>query len=751
MRRPQRIIQPGRAAAAAVLGLAAALALGAIACCSPDREAENPNERETKVTHATSDGARGGGRNRLAREKSPYLLQHADNPVDWYPWGDDAFEAARREDKPIFLSIGYSTCHWCHVMEHESFEDSTVAALMNEAFINVKVDREERPDIDAVYMSVCQMVRGSGGWPLTVIMTPDAKPFFVATYLPRAGRQGMAGMLELVPHIRKIWAEQRNEVDGTASTLAASLAEVFARTPSAAGLGPELLDSAYADLSRRFDENRGGFGGAPKFPTPHTLLFLLRYWRRTGDARALEMVETTLQNMARGGIYDHVGGGFHRYSTDERWFAPHFEKMLYDQALLAMAYTECSLATRDGQYRRTAEETLGYVLRDMADSAGAFHSAEDADTEGIEGKYYLWTLADLSAALGEDDGSFAAVLFGADDRGNFAEVVPGANILHLRRPLEKTAEELGVAPEELRRRVDRVRGVLLEARGRRIRPHKDDKILADWNGLMIAALAKAARVYGASDYAAAAEKAARFVLESMTDAEGGLYHRYRDGEAAIPANLDDYAFVVWGLIELYETTFDAPHLEAAIRLSDEMIRLFADEKAGGFFFSREKGRETIVRTREIYDGAIPSGNSAAAMNLVRLSRLTGDPRYEERADRIGRCFHEDLARAPSGYAWFMSALDLATGPAVEVVIVGDPRASDTRAMIDEVRFAYAPHAAVLFKSSAEEAPAISRLAPFTAGQKAIGGRAAAYVCRNHACDAPTTNPSDVGAVLRRRY
>jgi uncharacterized protein YyaL (SSP411 family) len=690
------------------------------------------------------------GKNRLLFEKSPYLLQHAGNPVDWFPWGEEAFEKAKSEDKPVFLSIGYSTCHWCHVMAHESFEDPGVAALMNEAFVNVKVDREERPDIDAVYMSACQMVRGNGGWPLTAILTPDKKPFFVATYLPRESRHGMTGMLDLVPHIEKLWRERRREVADASADLARHLAEAFARRPAATTPGAEMLDAAYAELSTRFDEAHAGFGRAPKFPAPHTLLFLLRYWRRIGEARALDMVERTLGHMARGGICDHIGFGFHRYSTDERWFAPHFEKMLYDQALLAMAYAECFLATGKAEHRRTAEEILLYIMRDMTDAAGGFFSAEDADSEGIEGKYYLWTLREIETLLGEDDARLVVDLYGVETAGNFADEIAGANILHLRRPLEKAAEELGVGTEELRLRLGRIRTVLLDARVRRVHPHKDDKILADWNGLVIAALSLAARAFGVDAYAAAAEKAARFALDSMSTEGGDLLHRYREGEAAIEANLDDYAFLAWGLIELYETTFEAKHLETAVRLTDEMIRLFVDEEHGGFYFTRAGAEVMIVRTREIYDGAIPSGNSAAAVNLIRLARLTGDERYEEHAERIGRVFFEDLSRAPSGYSWYMTSVDLSEGPSVEIVVVGDPAADDTKSMLREIGAAYAPHAAILFKSSADADPAISRIAPFTAPHTAVDGRATVYVCRNHACDAPTTNPADVSAVLRPR-
>jgi hypothetical protein len=706
-------------------------------------------ERETPMTPHSSKRAPPPGKNRLVFEKSPYLLQHADNPVDWYPWGDEAFAKAKREDKPIFLSIGYSTCHWCHVMEHESFEDPAVAALMNNAFINIKVDREERPDIDTVYMSVCQMVRGNGGWPLTVIMTPDAKPFFVATYLPKTGRYGLAGMVEFIPQIEAIWRNRRDEVHTTATQITEQLQKVFSRDAAETGPGEETLTSAYEDLAARFDAVNGGFSGAPKFPTPHNLLFLLRYWRRSGERHALEMVERTLAHMARGGIYDHIGFGFHRYSTDERWFAPHFEKMMYDQALLVMAYTECFLATGNDEYKITAEEILAYVLRDMTDAAGGFYSAEDADSEGEEGKFYLWRERELIDLLGEDDGRLIVDLFGVEMSGNFAGEIEGANILHLRRPIERAAESIGVPESELRSRMERLRRTLYAAREKRIHPHKDDKILTDWNGLMIAGLAKAARAFDEPRYAEAAERAVRFILGNMRTGEGRLVHRYRDGEAAVAANLDDYGFLVWGLVELYETTFEAALLKTAIELTDDMNRRFWDT-GGGFYFAPDDGESMIVRTKGAYDGAVPSGNSVAAVNLTRLGRLTGDPRFEEQAEKIGRVFFDEVRRAPSAFTFFMTAVELGVGPSREVVIVGDPRSADTRAMKRAIHSVYAPETVLLFKSSLEKDPDISRVARFTASHTALGGAATAFVCENYACGMPTTDVGEMLAALRIR-
>jgi len=687
------------------------------------------------------------GKNRLIFEKSPYLLQHADNPVDWYPWGDEAFEKARREVRPIFLSIGYSTCHWCHVMARESFEDPEVAAVMNEVFINIKVDREERPDIDAIYMAVCQMVRGNGGWPLTVIMTPEAKPFFAATYLPKTGRFGLPGMMELVPQIAAIWEKRRDEVSAMSDQITEHLQQVFAREAGEKQPGIDALASAYDDLSGRFDAVNGGFSAAPKFPTPHNLLFLLRYWKRTGDGHALEMVERTLGSMARGGIYDHIGFGFHRYSTDERWFAPHFEKMLYDQALLAMACTECFLATGNVEYRRTAEEVIAYVLRDMSDSAGGFYSAEDADSEGVEGKFYLWTEREILEVLGEEDGRLAADLFGVKSSGNFAAEIDRANILHIEQSDARAAESLGAFVEEWRGRFNDIRARLFAARAKRARPHQDDKILTDWNGLMIAALAKAARAFDEPRYVRAAEKAAHFILWNMRTHDGELCHRYRDGETAVQGNLDDYAFLVWGLLELYETTFDVTHVSTAIELTEEMSRRFWDAESGGFYFAPADVGSMIVRTKSIYDGAVPSGNSVAALNLVRISRLTGDHGFEEQAGKIGRVFFDEIERSPSAFTCFMMALELNAGPSREVVIVGDPRSPDTEAMIRAMRSTYAPDVSVLFKPCPEGDPAIGRIAPFTAQHAAIGGKATAYVCEDHACRAPTTDAGELLASL----
>jgi uncharacterized protein YyaL (SSP411 family) len=507
-----------------------------------------------------------GHRNRLQFEKSPYLLQHAGNPVDWYPWGSAAFEAAAREDKPIFLSIGYSTCHWCHVMERESFEDPQVAALLNEAFICIKVDREERPDIDNIYMAVCQVVTGGGGWPLTVLLAPDKTPFYAATYIPKEGRYGHIGLVDLVPQVRQLWNTRREEVTAAGQQHMERLRQ-FIRTPEGSGLDEATLGEAFKNFVSRFDKSHGGFGNAPKFPTPHNLNFLLRYGKRTKNSLALAMVERTLKAMRRGGIYDHIGFGFHRYSTDQSWLVPHFEKMLYDQALLALAYLEAFQATGNAEYADTAREIFTYVLRDMTDPEGPFYSAEDADSEGVEGRFYVWSEREIRNLLNTGTADLVIRWFQIRPEGNWVDATghgdAGSNILHLKKEIVDLAVETGPTPESLQAELERARQLLFAVREKRVRPLKDDKVLTDWNGLMIAALTRGSQVLGEPRYVEAAGKALLFVMNRMIGENGRLLHRYRDGEALIPANLDDYAFLVWGLIELYEATFDTRILAQA--------------------------------------------------------------------------------------------------------------------------------------------------------------------------------------------
>ncbi len=690
-------------------------------------------------------------KNRLADTKSPYLLQHADNPVDWYPWGTEAFTRAAKEDKPIFLSIGYATCHWCHVMEHESFEDPQVAALMNETFVNIKVDREERPDIDQVYMTVCQMMTGGGGWPLTIIMTPDKEPFYAGTYIPRESRYGRVGMLDLIPRIEQVWQSDRDKVLGTTQQIAAALQGMESRQAQGGTLDPQAVDEAFRQLGGRYDKVNGGFGSAPKFPSPHNLVFLTRYWRATGNRLALDMAAHTLEEMRLGGIYDQVGFGFHRYSTDAGWLVPHFEKMLYDQAMLTMAFTEAWQATGYPVFERTVREIVTYVLRDMTSPEGAFYSAEDADSEGEEGLFYLWTLPEVEAVLGADDAAFAASVWKLSADGNYADEASGrrtgANIPHLDMSHAERAKALGIEQDAFDKRLESCRSRLFNAREKRVHPLKDDKVLADWNGLMAAAMAAAGRVFDEPEWIAAAQRATSFVLDEMRDGDGRMVHRYRDGDAAIPAFLDDYVFMTTAMLELFAATFDARYLAAAIELQGQTDTLFEDDGRGGYYFSAADNETLLVRQKEIYDGAIPSGNSTAAANLVRLARLTGDSAFDKAADRVIAAFATEVSGQPSAHTQLVSALQLRAGTSLEIVIVGDPAGADTRSLIETARQPYLPTAAVLLVPTGAAGDAIRDLVPFTAAYEMVDGRAAAYVCRNFRCELPTTDPAKLAEML----
>jgi len=627
-------------------------------------------------------------------------------------------------------------------MEHESFENEKTAALMNGTFVSIKVDREERPDIDHMHMAVAQMMTGRGGWPLNVIMTPDRKPFFAGTYFPKESRFGRIGLDDLCRRITELWSTQRDDVLQSANKILAALKQVPDEQPGEA-LDKSVLETAFRQLSQRYDTHLGGFGEAPKFPTPHNMLFLLRYWKRTGDPSALDMVEKTLQALRRGGIYDHVGFGFHRYSTDAEWLVPHFEKMLYDQAMLAMAYLEAYQATGKQQYARTAEEIFTYVLRDMTAPQGGFYSAEDADSEGEEGKFYVWKLEEVRKILDEREAEIITEAFNLNPRGNFREEatgrITGNNIPHMRISLDQVARTLGISEENARNIVERAREKLFEARDKRIHPHKDDKILTDWNGLMIAALSKGARVLGKPVYAQAAGKAAEFVLGTLRNGSGRLLHRYRDGDAGLPAHVDDYAFFIWGLLDLYEATFDASYLSTAQDLNAEFLKRFWDPQLGGFYFTADDSEDLIVRKKEIYDGATPSGNSVAALNLLRLGRIAAAPGLEEKAERIGRAFSGSVKQFPSAYTQLMMAVEFGLGPSREVVIAGDPDATDTDLMLKQLRRQFLPHTIVLFRPMDHARPEITRIATYTDGQTSIDGKATAYVCRDYNCELPTTD------------
>jgi uncharacterized protein YyaL (SSP411 family) len=627
-------------------------------------------------------------------------------------------------------------------MAHESFEDPQIAELMNDAFVSIKVDREERPDIDMLYMSVCQMMTGTGGWPLTIIMTPEKEPFFAGTYVPKETRLGRLGMLEIIPRIKEIWTTRRDEALNSASQITAALQKAASPEPSQE-LDEAILHVAFDQLRDRFDDEYGGFGEEPKFPTPHNLLFLLRYWKRTRDKKALDMVEKTLQAMRYGGIYDQVGFGFHRYSTDRRWLVPHFEKMLYDQALISMAYIEAFQATGKEEYAQSANEIFDYVLRDMTAPDGGFYSAEDADSEGEEGKFYLWTYAEITQILTPDEADLSTKVFNIRQNGNFADETPGSqlgrNILHLTKPLKEIASELNVLELELREHLESIRRKLFAYRNKRIHPNKDDKILTDWNGLMAAALAMGARVLIEPRYTASAEQSIGFIFDKMFSTEGQLLHRYRDGEAALPAHLDDYAFLIQAMLELYETTFDVDYLKKALKLNEYLLKHFWDDKNGGFYFTADDGEHLLIRQKEIYDGAVPSGNSIAMLNLLRLARMTANYDLEQKASKIGRAFFDKVRKSASSYTQLMIAVDFAVGPSYEVVIAGDPQASDTEKMLRTVQQEFIPNKVVIFVPAGSDSSDIKHIAPFTRNQSTIEGKATAYVCVNYTCKLPTTN------------
>ncbi len=689
--------------------------------------------------------------NRLIDEKSPYLLQHAYNPVDWHAWGVEAFERAKQEDKPIFLSIGYSTCHWCHVMEKESFEDDEVAELMNKVFVSIKVDREERPDIDHAYMTVCQMMTGGGGWPLNIVMTPDKKPFFAGTYFPKYSRQGRIGLLDLSARIEQLWFNDRAQIDDATEKIVTALNLSTEQDPTGI-LDLDTLKTAFNQLTQRFDPRYGGFGEAPKFPTPHNILFLLRYWKRSGDEKALQMATMTLDQMRLGGIFDHVGFGFHRYSTDAQWLTPHFEKMLYDQAMLALAYTEAYEATNKISYKKTVEQIFDYVLRDLTSPEGGFYSAEDADSEGEEGKFYLWTLDEIQEILPETEARFVERAFNVFSMGNFKEEstqsLNGRNILHLKRPLEKLNGQLGFTEKKIQETWESARKRLFEIREKRVHPHKDDKILTDWNGLMIAALSKASRVFGNKDYFLAAARAADFIIAKMRDANGRLLRRYRLGEAGLSAHVDDYSFFIWGLLELYETSFEIIYLKVALQLHDDFLERFWDKESGGFFFTADDSEKLLVRQKEIYDGATPSGNSVAAMNLIKLSRICASLEFDSMVLAIGKAFSADVKRFPSAYTQFLLFVDFLLGPSFEVIIVGPESSVETDIMLERLNSAYIPNKVVIFKNSDTKPTEIVSIAPYLKDFEMTNKHVTAFVCGNYKCESPTNNPEKMLSILR---
>ena len=678
--------------------------------------------------------------NRLANSQSPYLLQHATNPVDWYPWGDEAFEKAKKENKPIFLSIGYSTCHWCHVMEHESFEDSTVAAQMNNFFVSIKVDREEMPEVDHLYMSVCQAMTGRGGWPLTIVMTPDKEPFFSGTYFPKQGRGKQPGMLQLIPSLANAWSTKQGEITKTIDRLQTYLTEV--NTSSQGEEWDEaMIRDAFSQYASRFDPDYGGFGKAPKFPSPHNLIFLLRYSKLFGVATGKTMVEKTLHQMRLGGVFDHIGLGFHRYSTDKRWFLPHFEKMLYDQAMISMAFLETYQLTNNENYAKVAREIFTYVLRDMTDKDGGFYSAEDADSEGEEGIFYIWTQEELVKILGEDDGLKLAKTFGFINGGNFFEEASGQttgnNIPYFQDDRETLAKNADMSLDDFNAFIEKSRQKLFEVREKRIHPLKDDKILTDWNGLMIAALSQGGQVLGDEIYIDAAKNAVNFVLESLRDGNGRLMKRSRLGKAGLQPHLDDYSFMVFGLLNLYEATFDPSYLASALELTETMIEDFSDQN-GGFFIGSKDAEKLMIRAKDSYDGAIPSGNSVAALNLFRLGKITGNTKWTDLGYSTLKAFTDKAKQSPTGFAHMMTAFMFDFKNPKEVVLVGDSNDPETQKTISAIRKNYSPNKVLLFKDVSNPG-ALVKVAPWTKDHVMINESPTFYICKDFACKQPTTS------------
>lgn len=735
--------------------------------CGCESPSKKSNSEKSKELSPISMPLPSGQKNRLANEKSPYLLQHADNPVDWYPWGEEAFAKARKDDKPVFLSIGYSTCHWCHVMEHESFENPEIAGILNAHFVAIKVDREERPDIDNIYMSAVMMLTGSGGWPMSLFLTPEKKPFAGGTYFPPESQWGRPGFKEMLLSIHDLWKKDRKKVMEAGQSITEALKKGSSRgTVQTALLNERTLQKAYNSFKRSFDPQYGGFGSAPKFPSSHNLSFLLRYWKRSGEAKALGMVEKTLQEMARGGMYDHIGGGFHRYSTDRRWHVPHFEKMLYDQAMLSKIYLEAYQATENPEYANTAREIFDYVLRDMRDRDGGFYSAEDADSlppedyasmspapgqshKKKEGAFYLWGHDEIKKILKEEEREIFNFHYGVLPNGNVRQdphgEFKGKNILYVAKEIKETAQKFQNATDDVTQILARAKEQLFSVRVQRPRPHLDDKILVDWNGLMISSLALGSRVLNEPRYKEAAQQAAQFVLQRLVRKDGRLLHRYRDGQAAILGTIEDYAFFIHGLIDLYEATFKTEYLKEAKRLTEEMIRLFwiegaVFEKEGGFYFTGKDAERLLYRQRELYDGAIPSGNSVAALDLIRLARLTFEKDLEKRAEMLAQAFSGDVDQMPNAYAQFLIALDFAIGPSKEIVIAAEAKDPKALAMIKILYSRFLPNKVVAFRPGSEpEAQDIIALVPFIKEQKPLSGQTTAYVCENFICKRPTND------------
>ncbi|MBI2071050.1 MAG: thioredoxin domain-containing protein [Elusimicrobia bacterium] len=709
-----------------------------------------------------------GKPNHLIREKSPYLQQHAYNPVEWHPWGEEAFQKARRENKPIFLSIGYSTCHWCHVMEKESFSDPKIAAIMNKYFVSIKVDREERPDVDKIYMTAVQAMTGAGGWPLSAWLTPDLKPFFGGTYFPPDSRWGRPGFSQILERTAELWKTQRDKLVSSSNDLTEKIQQYMTVEGRQGPLEPAALESGFKSYQSSYQASRGGFGGAPKFPMPVNHNFLLRYWARAKDSKALDMSLHTLREMAKGGIYDHLGGGFHRYSTDDKWHIPHFEKMLYDNAQLAVNYLEAYQISREEGFAQVVRETLEYVLRDMTHPQGGFYSAEDADSlppelagkvsdkgheHKSEGAFYIWEKEEILRIAGQEAGEIFSYRYGIEPTGN-AESDPqgefkNKNILYIAHGMPDTAKKFQKSEKETQRILQETKQKLFEARAKRPRPHLDDKVLVSWNGLMISAFAKAAQILGEPRYAKAAERSAAFIQTSLYDLKTKrLYRRWREGESKVPGIADDYAFLVQGLLDLYEATFDARWLEWAIELTETQNKLFYDSQNGGFYMTAiGHDKNLLVRTKEDSDNVEPSASSIAALNLLRLAQFTDRKDFREAAEKTLTLFAQQLKQQPRSLPQMLAALDFYLSKPKQIVIAGEPSDQDMKEMLEEIHRRFMPNKILLVVNGGKNRETLIQWLPFLKGIVPIGGKATAYVCIDYACELPTNDLKILGLIL----
>ena len=678
--------------------------------------------------------------NRLINETSPYLLQHAHNPVDWYAWGQEALQTAKEQDKPILLSIGYSACHWCHVMERESFENEATASLMNQNFINIKVDREERPDLDSIYMQAVQALTGQGGWPMTVFLTPNGEPFYGGTYFPPHDHGGMPGFPRVLMKMAEAYKSQRVEVTKATTQLVTHLQQQNDLRSKTVALNPQILDEAFSQLLPSFDEQNGGFGGAPKFPQPMIYDFLLHYHYQKKDPKSLHMIELSLEKMARGGIYDQVGGGFHRYSTDAHWLVPHFEKMLYDNALLSRLYLHAYQSTRHSFHKRVVEETLDYVLREMTDETGGFYSSQDADSEGEEGKFFVWTPQEIEELLGANDGHLFKSYYNVTDQGNFE----GKNILHVPVEIATVASELDVPLERLEEVIQRGKQILLEVRSRRIAPARDDKILTSWNGLMLRSFAEAAAVLQRQDYRQAAIANATSITNNLQE-NGRVLRTYKDGRAKLKGYLEDYSFLIDGLLSVYELTFDPHWLKEANRLSNDMNRLFWDDMRGTFYDTGQDHESLLIRTRELFDNATPCGTSVAVEVLLRIGLLMGNEEHLRKASQCLVSMGTISSQYPTGMGQWLAALDLHLSQPKEIAIVGAREDEATKALLDVIHNRYIPNKVVALME--EDDPAGNQELPLLRFRTRIHEQSAAYICENYVCQLPVTDPNNLARQL----